>query len=128
MAGLFADDLKLQALPRPGATEYFDGDALASWSYDPASRVMVTYDTPANAAANVQYVQQRQLGGAMWWESSGDKKGEGSIINLVGKQRSDRLMPSLTSRRPCKDWADSRADTWTRPTTSWNILTANTTI
>lgn len=72
-----------QALPRPGATEHHDPDAMASWSYDPASRTFVTYDTAANAVAKVGYIQQRQLGGAMWWESSGDKQGEGSLINLV---------------------------------------------
>lgn len=44
---------------------------------------MVTYDTPRNAAAKVDYIQQRRLGGAMWWESSGDKVGEGSLINLT---------------------------------------------
>jgi len=44
---------------------------------------MVTYDNPASAAAKVSYIQTRRLGGAMWWESSGDRVGEGSIINLV---------------------------------------------
>lgn len=44
---------------------------------------MVTYDSPANAAAKVGYIQRRGLGGAMWWESSGDRTGEGSLINLV---------------------------------------------
>ena len=56
---------------------------MASWSYDPTCRAMVTYDTPANAAAKVGYIQERRLGGAMWWESSGDKQGDGSLINLV---------------------------------------------
>lgn len=46
---------------------------------------MVTYDTCANAAAKVGYIQQRRLGGAMWWESSGDKKGEESLISLVSE-------------------------------------------
>jgi chitinase len=77
--------LKTQALPRPGATEYHDYDAIASWSYDPTSKTMVTYDTPANAAAKVTYIQQRRLGGAMWWESSGDKAGDGSLINIVSE-------------------------------------------
>jgi chitinase len=44
---------------------------------------MITYDNPASSAAKVNYIQQRGLGGAMWWESSGDRVGEGSIITLV---------------------------------------------
>lgn len=72
-----------QALPRPGATEHHDPSTGASWSYDPSSRVMITYDNPASSAAKVSYIQQRGLGGAMWWESSGDRTGEGSIISMV---------------------------------------------
>jgi chitinase len=44
---------------------------------------MITYDNPASSAAKVNYIQQRGLGGAMWWESSGDRVGQGSIITLV---------------------------------------------
>ncbi|CAD0053130.1 unnamed protein product [Aureobasidium pullulans] len=69
--------------PRPGAAEHHDPSAGASWSYDPSSRVMITYDNPASSAAKVSYIQQRGLGGAMWWESSGDRTGEGSIISMV---------------------------------------------
>ncbi|KAL1303284.1 hypothetical protein AAFC00_006690 [Neodothiora populina] len=72
-----------KVLPRPGATEHYDNEALASWCYDAANRTMVTYDTPANAAAKVEYIKKRQLGGAMWWESSGDKTGDDSLINLT---------------------------------------------
>src|SRR5437762_2121987 len=35
-------DYKL--LPLPGATENFDSNLITSWSYDPAQRMMVTYD------------------------------------------------------------------------------------
>lgn len=46
---------------------------------------MVSYDTPANAAAKVGYIRSRGLGGAMWWESSGDRaqEEEGSITAIV---------------------------------------------
>lgn len=62
---------------------------------------MVTYDTSANAAAKVAYIQQRQLGGAMWWESSGDKAGEGSLINLVSSTRPVRI--SFVRGERCAD-------------------------
>jgi len=44
---------------------------------------MIIYDTPQNAAAKVDYIRAAGLGGAMWWETSGDKSGEDSLINLV---------------------------------------------
>jgi chitinase len=47
------------------------------------NKLMVTYDTPHSVSAKVDYIKQRNLGGAMWWESSGDRTDEKSIINSV---------------------------------------------
>lgn len=44
---------------------------------------MVTYDTPYSAVAKADYIKQRNLGGAMWWDSSGDRTDERSIISSV---------------------------------------------
>lgn len=74
-----------KALPQPGAREYYDPEAGASYSYDKEKRVMVSYDTVEMAREKAAYVKKHGLGGAMWWESSGDKKGrEGIIENVVG--------------------------------------------
>ncbi|KKY15511.1 putative endochitinase 1 [Phaeomoniella chlamydospora] len=79
-----------KALPRPGAKEHHElgdrGGCCASWSYDPAQRVLVSYDTPNITAGKARYVRHHGLGGGMWWESScdkGDKSAameEGSLI------------------------------------------------
>ena len=62
-----------------------DPEAIASYCYDAASKTMVSYDSPQVAAEKVQYIKQAGLGGAMWWETSGDRscKEEGSLINIV---------------------------------------------
>lgn len=73
-----------KALPKEGAKEMFDHDIGASWSYDAQNRVMVTYDTLAMSMQKVDYIKNRGLGGAMWWESSGDKSGHESLIHTVG--------------------------------------------
>lgn len=73
-----------KALPQQGAEELSDSEAGASWSYDPNKRLMVSYDTPEMARAKVEWIEKEELGGAMWWESSGDKVGEGSLIGTVG--------------------------------------------
>lgn len=45
-------------------------------------RLLITYDTPAIAAQKAQYINERGLGGAMWWELDADKHestGEGLV-------------------------------------------------
>ncbi|KKK21856.1 endochitinase 1 [Aspergillus rambellii] len=75
-----------KALPRPGATEYLDTNIGASWSYDASTRTMISYDTVGMGEIKVNFIKQHQLGGGMWWETSGDKggktanKADGSLI------------------------------------------------
>lgn len=75
-----------KALPRPGASEQLDQQAMASWCYDPAARTMVSYDTVPMGDMKVSFIEANMLGGAMWWDSSGDKGGktarraDGSLI------------------------------------------------
>ncbi|KAJ5634284.1 Endochitinase B [Penicillium herquei] len=83
-----------KALPRPGAAELTSPDIGASWCYDYGSRTMVSYDDPQVCRQKADFVKQRQLGGGMWWESSGDKGGRdadpgagsliGTFVDAVG--------------------------------------------
>ena len=78
-----------KALPHKGAKELIDQQSGASWSYDPEKRLMVSYDTPEVAKIKTEYIKQEKLGGAMWWESSGDKQGYDSLIGKVSLVRVD---------------------------------------
>ncbi|KAF2731029.1 glycoside hydrolase [Polyplosphaeria fusca] len=77
-----------KALPQAGATVYTDDALVASWSYDAGARVLVSYDTPEIIQKKAGLIKSLGLGGGMWWESSSDRKGEGSLItayvNAVG--------------------------------------------
>jgi chitinase len=70
-------------LPLAGAVEMYDSEAGASYSYHEGSGMLVSYDTVDMALKKVDYVKKMGLGGAMWWEISGDKNGTGSIVTNV---------------------------------------------
>ncbi|KAI5926807.1 glycoside hydrolase superfamily [Camillea tinctor] len=72
-------------LPRPGAREQWDDVAKAAYSYDPQARELVSYDNVRSTTFKARYVEDRQLGGAFFWEASGDKGGARSLINTMSK-------------------------------------------
>ncbi|PLB52596.1 endochitinase 1 [Aspergillus steynii IBT 23096] len=75
-----------KALPAEGAREFTDPQLMASWSFDPAKGTVISYDTPEVTALKTEYIQRRGLGGAMWWELSGDHPvhHERSLIRITG--------------------------------------------
>ncbi|RUS17219.1 hypothetical protein BC937DRAFT_90254 [Endogone sp. FLAS-F59071] len=77
-----------KALPRSGATEHFDAELVASWSYDSATRELVTYDTPECLRRKCAYTKEMSLRGVMWWELSADHKGEHerSLLNTAWRE------------------------------------------
>ena len=48
---------------------------------------MISYDTPQVVAQKVDYIKNTHLGGAMWWETSGDKPANSSesLINIAAQ-------------------------------------------
>lgn len=56
---------------------------IASYSYDLAIKMLISYDTPRSTKQKVHYITSRGLGGVIWWESSGDKPGNTSLISTV---------------------------------------------
>ncbi|KAK4112467.1 glycoside hydrolase family 18 protein [Canariomyces notabilis] len=70
-------------LPLEGAEERIDEDAGGSYCYQPARKVLVSYDNVEMARRKADYIKRRGLGGGMWWESSADKEGPQSLIGNV---------------------------------------------
>lgn len=52
-----------KALPKSDSHEYHDHEIGASWSYSPASKTMISYDTPALVAQKAAFVRDYGLGG-----------------------------------------------------------------
>lgn len=72
-----------KVLPKPGATMMWDDAAQASYSYNPTAMELISFDTPAETRIKAQYIQAHGLGGAMFWEASGDKSDADSLITTI---------------------------------------------
>jgi chitinase len=92
-----------KALPRPGAQEFFDANAVASWSYDAGARKMVSYDTVQCERTKCGYIKSKGLGGAMWWELSGDRNDAGSLVQAVAGE-----LGSLDQSENCLSFPQSK--------------------
>ncbi|KAI1123275.1 endochitinase [Nemania abortiva] len=68
-----------KVLPRSG-TEIYDATAGATYSYDSASKELISYDNVDMVKRKVTYIQSKGLGGSMFWEASGDRTDGGSLI------------------------------------------------
>ncbi|CRK34808.1 hypothetical protein BN1708_016352, partial [Verticillium longisporum] len=74
-----------KALPAPGAEERWDAEAVAAWSYDKKTRELVTYDNQNSVKRKADYLVKKRLGGAVFWESAGDRAGDRSLVRTVSK-------------------------------------------
>ena len=99
-----------KALPRPGATEHFDGEIIANWSYDVVTKMMVSYDMVECARKKCDYIRSKKLGGAMWWETSGDRKGDGSLVDVVAGELTKEGRGGLESAKNSLAYPMSRFD------------------
>jgi len=63
-----------KALPLPGATEYWDKNCMAPFSYDPVKKIYNSYDNVNSVFYKSKYVLEKNLGGILVWESSGDRR------------------------------------------------------
>lgn len=94
-----------KVLPFAGAQERYDQEAGASYSYDPAKRQLITYDTVDMALKKAEWIKKEGLGGAMWWESSADRSGEQSLIrNVVG------ALGTMENSPNCLEYPGSKYD------------------
>lgn len=97
-----------KALPLPGSTTAFDARLVASSCYNPSTREWISYDSPEAAAAKATFIDVNGLGGAMWWELSGDRKrGDGGLVAIV---RDGMAGSGPIDSRP--NWLDYRTSKW----------------
>lgn len=67
-----------------GYARHWHAEALVPWLYSPSAGVMITYDDPESIGHKADYVVSNGLGGAMFWELSGDlPPGPGSLLDAL---------------------------------------------
>lgn len=69
-----------KVLKNRAGTIYTDANARATWKYD--GNTFWSYDTPAMVIEKMSYVKAQNLGGAFFWEFSGDDA-QGSLATAV---------------------------------------------
>ena len=62
-----------RALPLPGSTVHVLKKEVASFTYDPVKKEMVSFDSEEVARMKGEYIKKENLGGSMFWDLSGDK-------------------------------------------------------
>ncbi|KAB8240117.1 glycoside hydrolase family 18 protein [Aspergillus flavus] len=87
-------------LPVRGGNVHNLQQPVASYLYDPATKSLLSYDTPSIARKKARYILQEGLGGAMFWEASGDRTDEDSLVRIVvdalgGSSKLDRKENTL---------------------------------
>ncbi|THG94034.1 hypothetical protein EW026_g7352 [Hermanssonia centrifuga] len=78
-AGIYSYDV----LPLAGAQVFENLTDVSSYSYDSASKELVSYDTPHIVTLKAQYVTSKGMAGTMFWDLSTDKVGSDSLVGTA---------------------------------------------
>jgi chitinase len=63
-----------------GYTKFFHPESKQAYLYSPSTKVWVAYDDAQSMGAKADYILAKGLGGAMFWELSGD---DGTLVNAL---------------------------------------------
>lgn len=66
-------DLAQNYVNTNGYTRHWQGTAMVPWLFNPTAQIMISYDDSLSIALKVHYINSANLGGAMFWEFSGDR-------------------------------------------------------
>ncbi|CAH7672518.1 family 18 glycoside hydrolase [Phakopsora pachyrhizi] len=69
-----------KSLPKDNCKLMVDKKAIGAYTYDKSAQELITFDNPTTVNLKVDYVRSKNLGGVMWWESSGDKNISGEAL------------------------------------------------
>ena len=73
------DDIKRNYYP--SMPRYWDDASKVPFLYNSSTAIWISYDDEASIQLKCDYIKHEDLGGAMFWEFSGDRNNE--LINVV---------------------------------------------
>lgn len=79
----------LKDLPLSEAAEFYDNSTGSSYSYNSVNRQLVSYDTITVANQKAEYIKNKRLGGAMYWEGALDGVNQSYIRAVANVLASD---------------------------------------
>ncbi|KAF7377724.1 hypothetical protein MSAN_00195400 [Mycena sanguinolenta] len=105
-------------LPLAGAQVFENTTDVSSYSYNSATKELVSYDTPDIVKLKAQYTNANGLAGSMFWDLSTDKVGADSLVGV-----SAGVLGSLDTtlnhiNYPNSEWDNIRNNMGTSTTTS----------
>jgi hypothetical protein len=81
-AGMFDFwDIDQNYVDTNGYTAHWHAEAKVPWVYSPSAQVMISYDDAASIHEKGNFIVERDLGGAMFWEFSADR--DGALLDAV---------------------------------------------
>ena len=74
-------DLDTDYIDMNGYSKYWHDEAKVPWLFNPSTQIMVSYDDEESILLKAQLINDEDIGGAMFWEFSGDKNVD--LLNVV---------------------------------------------
>ena len=66
----------------------FHSETMVPWVYNPTEGVFISYDNPTSFGHKLDYVDEHELGGVMFWELSGDTD-DHALVDLLHERLGD---------------------------------------
>ena len=74
-------DLDISYIDMNGYSRYWHEEAKVPWLFNPSTQIMISYDDEESILLKTQHINDENIGGAMFWEFSGDKNGD--LLTIV---------------------------------------------
>jgi len=86
---------------QPGWEKFFDPYSKASYLYNRQTKELYTYDDATAIKTKMNYILEKGLGGAMYWELDGDDWKNGyDLVNIVADAMFDGKVPEVPEVTP----------------------------
>lgn len=75
-------DLEKDYINKNGFVRYWDESAKAPYLWQESTATFVTYEDEASLKIKMEYIEEKKLGGAMFWQFNGDNE-QHSLLNTI---------------------------------------------